>query len=119
MRISRFAGLAGLAVLALLAALLIQPATAAEGEKDAKTLFVETHKCNMCHGVPAVGIEAKTKSESMKGPELGGKVKGDFAKIAAYMRKETEDKKHKKEFKGTDEELQTILDWLGSLEAQE
>ena len=100
--------------------LLAPPATTAE-ELDAKALFTDTHKCNMCHSVPAAEIAAKTKSEKMKGPELGGKIEGDFETIAAYVRKagELDGKNHKKEFKGTDEELQTIIDWLGSLEAQE
>ena len=42
----------------------------------------------------------------MKGADLGGAVGGEFGST------------HSKPFKGTDEELQTILDWLGSLEAQ-
>ncbi len=89
-------------------------------EKDGKAVF-EAQKCNMCHAVPAVGIESKTSSEKMKGPDLGGKIEVDFATIAAYIRKagELDGKQHKKEFKGTDEELQAIIDWLGSLEAQE
>ena len=81
----------------------------------------ETHKCHTCHSVLAAKIESKVKKGLMKGPDLGGKVEGDFETIAGYVRKEAEldGKNHKKEFKGTDEELQTILDWLGSLEAQE
>ncbi len=104
-------------------ALLLLPAAAfgEEAALDGKTLFTDTHKCNMCHAVPAAEIEAKTKSEKMKGADLGGKVEGEFAEIAAYVRKEGEldGKTHKKPFKGTDEELQAIVDWLGSLEAQE
>lgn len=100
---------------------LAAPAAEAQQPPDAKTLFTETHKCNMCHAVAAAGIEAKTTSEKMKGADLGGKVEGELEVIAAYVRKEGEldGKTHKKGFKGTDEELQTILDWLGSLEAQE
>ncbi len=106
---------AAVAILALAA-----PATVAEEAGDAKALFVDTHKCNMCHGVAAVEVEAKTKSEKMKGPDLSGYTSDkELSEIAAYMRKESEDEQHKKGFKGTDEELQTILDWLGSLEAQE
>ncbi len=88
---------------------------------DGKTLFTDTHKCNMCHAVPAAEIVAKTKNEKMKGADMGGKVEGELAEIAAYVRKESEldGKTHKKPFKGTDEELQAIIDWLGSLEAQE
>ena len=57
----------------------------------------------------------------MAGGDLGGKLEAEFEELAAYLRKEGEldGKTHKKGFKGTDEELQTILDWLGSLEAQE
>lgn len=111
--------LAAAAAVAILA-LAVPPATSAGEEADAKALFVETHKCNMCHGVAAAGIEAKTTSDKMKGPDLSGfKSDKDLAELAAFMRKENEGEQHKKGFKGTDEELQAILDWLGSLEAQE
>lgn len=89
----------------------------AEAETPGQAAFL-ANKCNLCHAVPAVAIEAKTKSEKMKGADLGGPVEGEFAVIAAYVRKqgELEGKSHKKEFKGTDEELQAILDWLAELE---
>ncbi len=106
---------------AAVAGFLNPPASFAAEDSDSKALFIEGHKCNMCHAVPAADIEAKTKSEKMKGPDLGGEAEADFETIATYMRKagELDGKTQKKEFKGTDEELQTILDWLGSLEAQE
>ena len=112
--------LGGLIVLAALLILAAGSGARAEEALDGKTLFTETHKCNMCHAVPAAGIEAKTKSDKMKGPDLGGKMEADFEQLAAYVRKagELEGKSHKKEFKGTDEELQAIIDWLGSLEAE-
>ena len=121
MRTSRWTLLTITLVAVFAASLVFQPASLAgeEGAVDAKTLFVETHKCQMCHGVPAAGIEAKMKSEKMKGPDLGGKSEIDFEKLAAYLRKEAEldGEEHNKEFKGTDEELQAIVDWLGTLEA--
>lgn len=100
--------------------LLVGAPGATAAEMDGKALFTDAHKCSMCHAVPAEGIEAKTKSKTMKGGDLGGKIDAEFAEIAAYLRKEGEidGKSHKKPFKGTDEELQTILDWLGTLEAQ-
>jgi mono/diheme cytochrome c family protein len=113
------AGLAAALALIVLVALSGGAGVAtAEDEMPGKALFVETHKCSMCHAVPAAGIEAKTKSESMKGSPLGGKIEGEFADVAAYVRKEAEldGKEHKKPFKGTDEELQAIIDWLGTLE---
>ena len=41
--------LTAMAFVAVLA--LVSPAVAEAEEADAKTLFVETHKCQMCHGV--------------------------------------------------------------------
>ncbi len=80
-----------------------------------------THKCNLCHAVPAAEIDAKTKSEKLKGPALGGAIEADFGVFAAYVRKqgELDGKAHKKEFKGTDEELKAILDWLAEFEPAE
>lgn len=91
-------------------------AEAAEG-KAGKAEFL-THKCNLCHAVPAAEIDAKTKSQKLKGPALGGAIEVDFEVFAAYVRKqgELDGQRHKKEFKGTDEELQAILDWLAELE---
>jgi Cytochrome c len=116
--INRFrrAALIGCAVLIVTA--VLWPATAEAEDPPGQTVFL-AQKCNLCHAVPAAGIEAKTESDKMRGKDLGGKVEGEFADIAAFVRKEGErdGKDHKKPFKGTDEELQAILDWLGSLEA--
>ena len=90
------------------------------GEINGRAAFDES-KCVMCHGVAAEDLKAKAKSEKMLGPDLSGfKSDMEFAKMAAFMRGEIaiEGSKHKKPFKGTDEELQAIIDWLGSLEAQ-
>jgi len=107
--------------LAMVTAAVITPAAVAAEDMDGKTLFTDTHKCNMCHAVPAADIESKTKSEKMKGGDLGGPLEADFEAIAGYVRKasDKDGAQHKKEFKGSDEELQAIIDWLGSLEAQE
>ena len=91
-----------------------------EGETPGEKAFLAA-KCNTCHGVEAASIAPKAKSEKMQGPDLGGfKSEADFATIAAYTRKAgtLEGKKHKNEFKGSDEELQAILDWLTTLESK-
>ena len=87
---------------------------------EGETLFME-HKCNACHGVPAAGIEAKTKSEKLRGSDLGGSLDGELAELGAFLRKEAEREgvAHKKKYTGSDEELQAIVDWLASLEAAE
>ena len=108
--------------LALLATLPTTAVALAEGEATASgpELFT-THKCMLCHGVEAAGIEAKTKSAKMAGPDVSGFTTDDVAALAGYLRKQSERDgvAHKREFEGTDEELQTILDWLGSLEASD
>ncbi len=96
---------------------LTATSTAAVDGRDA----YDAAGCAMCHSVGAVEIVAKVKMAAMKGPDLSGYKADDFAKVASYLRKESkvEGKAHKKEFKGSDEELQAIIDWLGTLEAQE
>lgn len=105
-----------LTITVLAALFLAAPAALAA---DGQEVFMG-ERCNMCHGVAAADIEAKTSSEKMLGPDLSGyQPSVDFETVAAYLRKEgeLESGKHKGNFKGTDEELQTLLDWLGSLEA--
>lgn len=120
MRTSKSTYLAASAALVLAATLFLLPGTASSEELDGKTLFVETHNCNMCHSVPAAEIQAKVKSEKMQGPALGGKIDAEFADIAAYVRKagQLKGEEHNKEFKGSDEELAAILDWLAGVGAE-
>ena len=111
-----------LTVSVLCLGLVLSFADTANGGDKGREIF-QKQKCNTCHTVKAAGIEAKTTSDRMKGPELSGyELDVKFADLAAFLRKEGEmdgtDGKHKAEFKGTDEELQTIIDWLGSLEAK-
>ena len=94
------------------AALALTAAQVNAQEADGQAVF-EAQKCNMCHGVPAVGIESKTQSEKMKGPDL---LIGEWEKdlLFKYIKQEAkvDDQEHKKGFKGTDEELQVLVDWL-------
>jgi len=88
------------------------PAGAAD---DAGQTAFLAAKCEMCHAVSTAGIEARTKSESMLGPDLVNLAESRDAKwLVEYLKRETDldGKEHKKEFKGSDEELQTIVDWL-------
>jgi len=112
-----------LAMLAILLALAIffPSLSSAEGETtgelDGKTIFLAS-KCNMCHSVPEVGIEAKVKSEKMKGPDLtktAARFEAD--ELGKFVRKQAqlEGKDHKKEFKGSDEELAVLVTWLRQL----
>jgi cytochrome c5 len=72
-------------------------------------------KCNLCHAVSTVGIEAKTKSEKMKGPDMVG-LEIDAATIIPYLKGETElnGAKHKKKATCSDDELKTLIDWVAA-----
>ena len=72
-------------------------------------------KCNICHSVQSAGIEAKTKSEKMKGPDLAGITsRRETDWIAKYLLKEVQldGRDHKKEFKGSKDELAALISWL-------
>ncbi|MBZ0111432.1 MAG: cytochrome c, partial [Thermoanaerobaculia bacterium] len=75
--------------------------------------------CNLCHEVSGEGIERKSKSDKMMGRDMTGigeDYDREFAKAYILREAAMEDgTKHKKPFKGTDEELEAILDWLATL----
>ena len=95
----------------LLTSMLAAPAGAADG----KAVF-QAQKCDTCHSVSTAGITATTKSEKMKGPDLVGVVQAhDRAFVADVVHKKVNTpngKKHAKEWKGTEEELQALIDFL-------
>jgi mono/diheme cytochrome c family protein len=91
-------------------------AAAAQAPKvlDGKQIFL-AQKCNLCHGVSSAGIAATVKSEKMKGPDLTGVTpKLDAKLLNEYLRKTAmiHDKKHGKEFTGSDEEMGALIAWL-------
>ncbi len=116
----------GLAAIALLAVLFSLPLIAlpgpARGEQgrdqaqahDGQAIFM-AQSCNLCHQVSTAGIEAATKSERMRGPDLVNVATAhDAAWIKSFLKKQTEldGAKHKKEFKGSDDELDTLASWI-------
>jgi mono/diheme cytochrome c family protein len=86
------------------------------GAADGKAIFL-AQKCNLCHTIDSQQI-AKT-SEKMKAPDLsdaGGMVESaDWLK--SFLKKEVkkDDKNHQREFKGTPEELDAVVQWLLTL----
>ena len=117
-----------LTVLALpcLLAVALQASTApsleGDGDKSPGEMAFVQLKCHLCHEVSSVGIERTSKSEKMKGRDLAGigdDFDPDFARRWIQQEELIDGEKHKKPFKGTDEELEAILDWLGSLETAE
>jgi len=103
-----------------------------EKKADGKDLFLAA-KCNTCHSITAAGIDKKKPTEAeaaeaaktadkdeKKPPDLssvGLDKKADW--IAKFItKKETLDgEKHKKLYKGTEEELNTLSTWLASQKA--
>lgn len=89
------------------------PAAQAQGAGlDGKAIFL-AQKCNLCHSVSTAGIEATTKSEKMKGPDVVD-VKTDAATLTKYLEKQADlnGKKHTKAFTGSDEELAALVAWI-------
>jgi len=93
-------------------------ASAAGGEESApkgQVLF-EQYKCNLCHSVSTADIEAKAKSEKMRGPDLVGVVADKGAEwTTKFIKREVklDDQEHKKDYTGSDDDLKSIVDWLG------
>ena len=84
------------------------------GAGDGKAIFL-AQKCNLCHSVSSAGIEATTKSEKVKGPDIKGLAdRHDRGWVEKWLRQEIEvnGKKHSKAFKGSDEDFATLVDWL-------
>ena len=91
---------------------VVTPAAAQPKTLDGKATFM-AQKCNMCHSIPAAGIEATTKSEKVKGPDIND-LKTDATMLAKILRKQADlnGKKHTKAFTGSDEELGALIAWL-------
>jgi|ERR1035437_548812 cytochrome c553 len=80
---------------------------------DAKKIF-ETQKCNACHSVTTAGITSK-KKDAVDLSTVGSTYKADF--LTKYIKKDAKikDAVHKFTFKGTDEEMTSLVKWLASL----
>lgn len=116
-----FAALATLGALAM-SALALTAGTASAASPETGRQVFEAQKCSLCHGVEALGIEAKTKSEKLRGKDLSNiGAERDAEWLGKFLRHEQEldGAMHKKEFKGTDEELQALLEWLGTMRKAE
>lgn len=105
----------------------------ADGAKVAKgqTIFLK-YRCKSCHSIKALGIEKKAEegdedaAEAAKSkdkpPDLSGVgTEHNVAWFAKWLlKKETKDgKTHKKKFRGTETELKTLTEWIGTLKMDE
>lgn len=81
-----------------------------------KKLFVD-NKCNMCHTVKSAAIESK-KSDATDLSNVGAEMKSED--IVKYLKKEMKlnGKDHKTAFKGSDEDLKKLVEWLSTLKTE-
>lgn len=94
--------------LCVLVVLAVAPLFAGE-ESPGKQIYLD-QKCNMCHPVSTAGIESKMDKGDLVG--LADQYEADW--LVQYLKKEADKdgKTHGKAFKGTDEELKALVDWL-------
>jgi len=87
-----------------------------EQNPDGKQIFLDS-KCNKCHTVTSINITSK-KDDAVDLSEAGSA--GDVQFLKSYLLKEADinDKSHKTKFKGTEEELNTLVEWLSSLKTE-
>jgi cytochrome c551/c552 len=83
---------------------------------DGKQIFVN-NKCSMCHTITSAGIESK-KSDAVDLSAVGKDQTVEF--LMKFLKKEAKlnDKDHKSSFKGSDEDLKTLVDWLLTLKGE-
>jgi len=85
-------------------------------DSDGKEIFLDS-KCNKCHTVISMEITSK-KDDAIDLSDAGSV--GDVQFLKSYLLKEAEidDKSHKTKFKGSEEELNTLAEWLTSLKSE-
>jgi len=83
-------------------------------EPKGKLLFKE-NKCITCHAVESQGFVKKGKSSAPDLSDVGNSLKPEF--MTKYLKKEEKlnDAKHMGNFKGSQDELKVLVDWLSSL----
>lgn len=106
-----------LTCVALFFVLALSPEAPLLDDEKGKAVFLE-QSCDRCHAVPAAGLLAKPKTEEDHGPALNNLgAQYNVKKLRRFFKRpEVEDDRagapHTKPFKGTDEELQALVDWL-------
>ena len=83
---------------------------------DGKEIFLDS-KCNKCHSINSIELTSK-KDDAIDLSDAGSL--GDVQFLKSYLLKEVQidDKNHKTKFKGSEEELNTLAEWLVSLKTE-
>jgi mono/diheme cytochrome c family protein len=81
-----------------------------------KALFAKA-KCNTCHSVESQGIEAARGED--KAPDMSNAAtlipSAEWAKKFVLREEAKDGKKHRKPYKGTEKDLEQVIDWLLTL----
>ena len=87
-----------------------------ENDADGKQVFMDS-KCNKCHSVTSIEITSG-KDDATDLSNTGSK--GDAQLFKTYLLKESKinDKEHKLKFKGSEEELNSLVNWLITLKTK-
>jgi mono/diheme cytochrome c family protein len=105
-------------VTGLLATIVVSVPSFSSGAEDhpGKALFVKA-KCNTCHGIESQGIEAARGED--KAPDMSNAAalipSAEWAKKFVLREEAKDGKKHRKPYKGTEKDLEQIIDWLLTL----
>jgi len=83
---------------------------------DSKQIFIDK-KCTNCHTISSLGITSK-KDDAFDLSNAG--MVNDAEVMKSYLLKENKinEKEHKYKFKGTDEELNSLVEWLMTLKLE-
>ncbi len=85
-----------------------------QGEDQGKTIF-KNNKCQSCHSIEVAGMKKKPNQKPPDLSAVGSEREAAF--LAAFLKKKEmlNEKKHAVSFKGSDEELEILVQWLVSL----
>jgi hypothetical protein len=87
-----------------------------ESELDGQQIFADS-KCIKCHSVESLEISS-TKDDPVDLSNTGANHDAEFLKKYLVKEEKLNDKKHKTKFKGSDEELDVLVNWLLTLKAE-
>ncbi|HEY6626125.1 MAG TPA: c-type cytochrome [Ignavibacteriaceae bacterium] len=85
-------------------------------DPDGKQIFIDS-KCNNCHTVTSMEITSKKDDAT---DLSNASIVGDAPLMKSYLLKETKinDQDHKLKFKGTEVELDALVNWLLTLKTE-
>jgi cytochrome c553 len=86
------------------------------GDPEGKTIFVN-NKCGTCHSVESAGLSTKAK-KSTDLSDTGSKYEKELLTGYLLKKEKINNKNHPAAFKGTEEELVQLTNWLGSLKKE-